>query len=167
MNKLTRVIILLLICFYGENVFSSNIFQRGDSIQSSAYYFVSNRSNDAGKYTMYKARTNQSGISSCLIKVNFEVEGFSHMRKADISVYNIATDELVGIYNTNPKTGNYLIIVVPNVKYEFVINAYGYAPIKKVVEIPHYASTNVSGEISSQKMLLTMKEREVSLSLNN
>lgn len=167
MNKLTRVIILLLICFYGENVFSLNIFQRGDSTQSSAYYFVSNRSNDAGKYTMYKARTNQSGISSCLIKGNFEVEGFSHMRKAEISVYNIATDELVGIYNTNPKTGNYLIIVVPNVKYEFVINAYGYAPIKKVVEIPHYASTNVSGEISSQKMLLTMKEREVSLSLNN
>ncbi len=137
-----------------------------DSTKKDVYYFVSNRNNIDGKYTMYKARTNQSGISSCLIKGNFEVDGFPHMRKAEISVYNISTDKLVGIYNTNPKTGNYLIILVPNVKYEFIINTYGYAPIKKIVEIPHYASTNVLGEISSQKMLLKMNQREVSLSLN-
>jgi predicted Zn-dependent protease len=137
-----------------------------DSTKSDVYYFVSNRSNTDGNYTMYKARTNQSGISSCLIKGNFEVEGFAHMRKAEISVYNISNDELVGIYNTNPQTGNYLIILVPNVKYEFVINAYGYAPIKKVVEIPNYASTNVLDEISSQKMLLKMNEKNVSLSLS-
>jgi tetratricopeptide (TPR) repeat protein len=138
-----------------------------DSTKNDAYYFVSNRSNEDEKYSLYKARTNQSGISSCLIKGNFEVEGFKHMRKAEISVYNISNDQLVGIYNTNPNTGNYLIILVPNVKYEFVINAYGYAPIKKVVEIPHYASTNVSEDISKQKMLLKMDEKEVSLSLNS
>lgn len=167
MNKLIKYLLLLISYFLAENEAYSNPILKNDSTQSNVYYFVSNRNNDEGKYTLYKARTNQSGISSCLIKGNFEVEGFKHMRKAEISVYNIATDELVGIYNTNPHTGNYLIILLPNVKYEFVVNAYGYAPIKKVVEIPHYATTNINGEISSQKMLLTMNEKEVSLSLNN
>ncbi len=145
----------------------AHVYFHNDSTHTNTYYFVSNRSNSDDKYTMYKARTNQSGISSCLIKGNFEVEGFDHMKKAEIAVYNISNDELVGIYNTNPKTGNYLIIVVPNVKYEFVINAYGYAPIKKIVEIPNYASTNIEGEISSQKMLLKMDGSSVSLTLNS
>ncbi|MDF1673163.1 MAG: hypothetical protein P1U41_06635 [Vicingaceae bacterium] len=164
MKKLVPYILLSILCFELYSIKASEII-KGDSTQNS-YYFVSNRNNDAGKYTMYKARTNESGISSCLIKGNFEVDGFSHMRKAEIAVHNISNDELVGIYNTNPKTGNYLIILVPNVKYEFVINAYGYAPIKKVVEIPNYASTNVSGEISSQKMTLKMSPKSVDLTIN-
>jgi len=138
---------------------------RQDSLKK-YYYFVSNRQNTDGKLTFYKARTNNSGISSCVVKGNFEVKGFPNMRKAEISVYNISNDELVGIYNTNPKTGNYLVILIPNVKYEFIINTYGYAPIKKVVEIPNYASTDVLGEISTQKMLLTMNDR-VDLSINS
>lgn len=116
------------------------------------YYFISNRDADDGAFSMYKARTNQSGISSTIIKGNFEVKGYPHMRKAEISVYNISTDELVGVYKTNPTTGNYLVILIPNVKYEFVINSYGYAPIKKTVEIPAYASTNIIDDISRQKL---------------
>jgi tetratricopeptide (TPR) repeat protein len=115
---------------------------------------------------MYKARTNQSGISSALIRGNFEVLGFPHMRKAEISVYNISTDELVGVYNTNTKTGNYLVILMPNLKYEFVINSYGYAPIKKIVEIPSYASTNISDELSKQQLTLSIDSGKVNLSVN-
>ena len=164
MRIIVSYILLSILCFEFHYIKASVVI-RGDSTQNNSYYFVSNRSNEAGKYTMYKARTNESGISSCLIKGNFEVDGFSHMRKAEIAVHNISNDELVGIYNTNPKTGNYLIILVPNVKYEFVINAYGYAPIKRVVEIPNYASTNVSGDISSQKMVLKMSQKSVDLSI--
>jgi hypothetical protein len=138
----------------------------GDSTKSDAYYFVSNRFNTDGKYTMYKARTNQSGISSCLVKGNFEVEGFPNMRRAEIAVYNISNDELVGIYNTNSRTGNYLIILAPNVKYEFVVNVSGYAPIRKVVEVPSFASTNVLEDVSTQKILLKMDGEKVNISLN-
>lgn len=137
-----------------------------DSVEKEAYYFISNRETLEDKLAMYKARTNQSGISSCLIKGNFEIKGFPHMRKAEISVYNISNDQLVGIYNTHPKTGNYLIILVPNVKYEFVINTYGYAPLKKIVEIPSYASTDISDEISTQKMVLSTDSNQLNLSLN-
>jgi hypothetical protein len=165
-NLLSFFILLISVVAFNKCDAYASILLHNDSTHSNTYYFVSNRSNTDDVYTMYKARTNQSGISSCLIKGNFEVEGFSHMRKAEIAVYNISNDELVGIYNTNPKTGNYLIIVMPNVKYEFVINAYGYAPIKRIIEIPNYASTNIEGEISSQKMILKMDGKKVDLTLN-
>lgn len=164
--KKNIIYILLLSFSLSFQKTKASLIIKGDSVKNNTYYFVSNRNNDDGEYTMYKARTNESGISSCLIKGNFEVEGFNHMRKAEIAVHNLSNDQLVGIYNTNSKTGNYLIILVPNVKYEFVINAYGYAPIKKIVEIPNYASTNISGDISSQKMVLKMNEQSVDLIIN-
>ena len=130
------------------------------------YYFISNRDANDRSFAMYKARTNQSGISSTIIKGNFEIKGYPHMRKAEISVYNISTDELVGVYKTNPKTGNYLVILIPNVKYEFIINSYGYAPIKKIVEIPAYASTNIVDDVSRQKITLEIDEEPIKHSLN-
>ena len=164
--KIMRALFVFILSLILCNGTIASIVLEQDSTKKDVYYFVSNRNNVDDKYTMYKARTNQSGISSCLIKGNFEVEGFSHMRKAEISVYNISNDQLVGIYNTNASTGNYLVILAPNVKYEFVINAYGYAPIRKTVEIPNLASTNVLEEISSQKMLMKMGENKMNLSLN-
>ncbi len=137
-----------------------------DSTKKNSYYFISNRNAPNGKFSMFKARTNQSGISSTLIKGNFEVLGFPQMRKAEISVYNVSNDELVGVYNTNAKTGNYLVVLLPNLKYEFIINAYNYAPIHKIVEIPHYASTNVNDELSNQKITLSLDSGKVNLTVN-
>lgn len=143
------------------------IITKPDSVKNNTYYFVTNRNTTDSTYAMYKARTNNSGISSVIMRGNFEIIGYPHMRKAEISVYNLSTDELVGIYNTNPKTGNYLVILIPNVKYEFVVNSYGYAPIKKTVEIPVYASTNVNDEISKQKLTLSVDSGVVNLSINS
>ena len=158
---------IIFFYFIELNSVSAFIITEKDTTQKDTYFFVSNRAAKDGFYTMYKARTNQTGISSVVIRGNFEVKDFPAMRKAEISVYNISTDELVGVYRTNPKTGNYLIILIPNVKYEFVINTYGYAPIKKTVEIPSYASTKVSGELSRQKVLLTMNQTQAGVSLTN
>lgn len=153
-------------CFFqAQNAFAMLVLEQ-DTAKKNAYYFVSNRNTSDGNFAMYKARTNQSGISSTLIRGNFEVKGFPHMRKAEISVYNISTDELVGVYNTNTKTGNYLIILMPNLKYEFVVNSYGYAPIKKIVEIPSYASTNINDELSKQQLTLSIDSGIVNLAIN-
>ena len=136
-----------------------------DTTNKDSYYFVSNRNNTNGKYTMYKARENQSGISSCLIKGNFEVEDFADMRQAEIVVYNLATDELVGIYNTNAVTGNYLMILELNVKYEFEITAYNHPPFIKTIEIPSFASTDISDAISTQKIYLKMQGDDINFDL--
>lgn len=163
MNKLVFTSLSILLYFYSSSLAFCNII---DSTETDNYYFISDRESIDKSLFMYKARTNASGISSCLIKGNFEIANYPNMRKAEISVYNISNDQLVGIYNTHPTTGNYIAILLPNVKYEFVINTYGYAPIKKVVEIPNYASTDISDEVSTQKMLLNVDSGEVKLSLN-
>lgn len=167
MNAFLRFFGLFLMIYCQLNTAFSIELTKQDTTKKGAYYFVSNRnSTEPGSYTMYKARTNQSGISSTVIRGNFEIAGYPHMRKAEISVYNISNDELVGVYNTNAKTGNYLVILMPNLKYEFVINTYGYAPIRKVVEIPGYASTNVHDEISKQQITVTIDSNRVNAALN-
>ena len=81
MKNLLLLLTLIANVAFGTHCLASSALEV-DTTKNDVYYFVSNRSNQNGKYTMYKARTNQSGISSVLIKGNFEVEGFSHMRKA-------------------------------------------------------------------------------------
>lgn len=80
-----------------------------DSIKMSSYYFVSNRNTESeGTYSMYKARKNESGISSTIIRGNFEIKGFPNMRKAEISIYNISNDE------------NWLEFTIPTQKLEII-----------------------------------------------
>lgn len=55
---------------------------------------------------------------------------------------------------------------MPNLKYEFVINSYGYAPIKKIVEVPSYSSTNLNDEISKQQITMTIDSSNINLALN-
>lgn len=164
MKKLLLYGLFVFACLSSQITYAS-IEAKIDTTDKDSYFFVSNRNNTNGKYTMYKARENTSGISSCLIKGNFEVEDFTDMRQAEIVVYNLATDELVGIYNTNAVTGNYLMILELNVKYEFEITAYNHPPFIKTVEIPSFASTDISDAISSQKIYLKMQGEEIQFDL--
>lgn len=157
----TQLYILFTLAFLSNINAFALIETRVDTSDKDSYFFVSNRTNTGGKYTMYKARENKSGISSCLIKGNFEVEDFADMRQAEIAVYNLANDQLVGIYNTNAVSGNYLMILDLNVKYELEITAYNHPPFKKTIEIPSFASTEISDAISTQKIYLKMKGDEV------
>lgn len=165
MKRNVLFLLLLFNCFFVKKTTAFTV-SKSDSTQKDTYFFVTNRANKDGFFSMFKARTSQSEIASVLIRGNFELKNFPQMRKAEISVYNISTDELVGIYRTNPKTGNYLILLIPNVKYEFVINAYGYAPIKKAIEVPNYASTKINSELSRQKIILSEAQNQAGISIN-
>jgi len=164
MKKLLFYILFISAYLSSQTSFAS-IETKIDTSDNDSYFFVSNRNNTDGKYTMYKARENHSGISSCLIKGNFEIEDFSDMRQAEIVVYNLANDELVGIYNTNSLTGNYLMILELNVKYELEITAYNHPPFKKIIEIPSFASTEISDAISTQKIYLKMQGDNIEFDL--
>ena len=132
------------------------------------FYFVTDRNTqNPEKPQVFKARVNQSGISSTLIKGTFKAENNPYLKKAQITVYNASTDKLVGIYNTNTQTGNYILLLVPNVKYEFNIQIPGYATFKKIVEIPNYASTKIGDEISAQQIILTEKNNVPDIIIEN
>jgi tetratricopeptide (TPR) repeat protein len=132
------------------------------------FYFVTDRyTQNTNTPQVFKARINNSGISSVLIKGHFEAKNNPNLKKAQITVYNASTDKLTGIYNTNPHTGNYILLLIPNVKYEFNIQVPGYAPFKKIVEIPKYASTKIEDEISAQKIILTENNNIADIVISN
>ncbi len=158
MSKLSFFYFVFLLLI-PEAIFSQN---------NETFYFISDRNISNNDYPkVYKARINQSGISSTLIKGHFEVKNNPSQKRAQITVYNASTNRLVGIYNTNPTTGNYVLLLIPNVKYEFNIQVPGYAPVKKIVEIPKYASTTIGDEFSVQKMILTDNGSQTDIVIQN
>jgi len=85
------------------------------------------------------------------------------MRKnAKISVYNASNNDLVGIYNTNAYTGNYLLILAPNIKYQFKVEASGYGAPQEIVEIP----LKIDYEICQQDIKLKVNEKKQTCFIN-
>src|ERR1700739_2849509 len=99
-------------------------------------YFVSDRLCDDAKYDIFKVvpTTNPPGI--VIVRGHMEVLDDPKLKRAKINVYNASNNELVGIYNTNSYTGNYLLVLVPNVKYLFKVETEGYEHMKQIVEVP-------------------------------
>ncbi len=86
------------------------------------------------------------------------------LKRARINVYNASNNELVGIYNTNSYTGNYLLILVPNVKYVFKVEVKGYGTMQEVVEVP----SKIDYEICQQQLKIKLNDKHKPvLSLNN
>lgn len=77
------------------------------------------------------------------------------MKKAKISVYNVSNNQLVGIYNSSAYTGNYLLILAPNVKYLFKVEVSGYGTTQEYVEIP----LKIDYEICQQDLKIKLNEK--------
>ena len=99
------------------------------------FYFVSTRLSDDDKYDIFKT-TPGTPPALIVIRGHFEIIGNPNEKKAKISIYNSSNNELVGVYNTNAYTGNYLLILAPNLKYQFKVEATGYGTSQETVEIP-------------------------------
>src|ERR1700740_2904741 len=80
-------------------------------------YFVSDRVNEDNKYDIFKIIPSDREAGIVIIKGHVDIPDFPNQKRVKISVYNISNNELVGIYNTNKYTANYLMVLVPNVKY--------------------------------------------------
>ncbi|MBI3518914.1 MAG: PD40 domain-containing protein [Bacteroidetes bacterium] len=126
-------------------------------------YFVSNRASDDDKYDVFKISPGSQSPALIVIRGHMEVLGNPNEKKAKISVYNASTNDLVGIYNTSMYTGNYLLILAPNVKYLFKVEVSGYGTTQEVVEIP----MKIDYEICQQDIKLKLNEKNKAVLLIN
>ena len=55
---------------------------------------------------------------------------------ASIAVYNTNNQEIVGIYNTNSNNGNFLMALMPGIKYEFVLECEGFKEHTAYITVP-------------------------------
>lgn len=124
--------------------------------QKKFIYFISNRLSDDDKFDVFKAIPGSSSPSLVVIRGHFQVLGNANEKKAKISVYNSTNNELIGIYNTSQFTGNYLMILAPDIKYMFKVEVAGYGTLQEIVEVP----LKIDYEICQQNISIKLNEKQ-------
>ncbi|MGZ3863229.1 MAG: hypothetical protein ACXVPN_12480 [Bacteroidia bacterium] len=119
-------------------------------------YFVSDRVNEDNKYDIFKIIPSDREAGIVIIKGHVDIPDFPNQKRAKISVYNVSNNELVGIYNTNKYTANYLMVLVPNVKYLFKVEADGFEQMQQVVEVP----LKIDYEVGRQEIKILRNEQK-------
>jgi tetratricopeptide (TPR) repeat protein len=126
-------------------------------------YFVSDRLSDDNKYDIFKVVPTTNPPSIIIVRGHMEALDNPSLKRAKINVYNASNNELVGIYNTNSYTGNYLLVLVPNVKYIFNVEAKGYGTMQEVVEVP----SKIDYEICQQHLKIKLNDKQKPVLLLN
>ena len=110
-------------------------------------YFASNRVNEFGEVTVYKVLIERAPAELSVISGTFIAESNTGERKATITVIDKATQQTVGVYETDEK-GNYSIEIAKNGgEYQFNVETNEVDPIHTgVVIIPKQDEFEVLGQ---------------------
>ncbi len=119
-------------------------------------YFVSDRLSDDNKYDVFKITPTNLSPTAIVVRGHSEVIGNPSLKKLKILVYNASNNELVGIYNTNKYTGNYILVLVPNVKYIFKVETTGYGTLSEIVEVP----LKIDYEVCKQDLIIKLNDKK-------
>lgn len=119
-------------------------------------YFVSDRVNEDHKYDIFKIIPSDREAGIVIIKGHADIPDIPNQKRVKISVYNVSNNELVGIYNTNKYTANYLMVLVPNVKYLFKVETDGFEQMQQVVEVP----LKIDYEVGRQEIKIMRNEQK-------
>ena len=99
-------------------------------------YFSSGRETNPGRMEVYKIKLPKSSISNTVVKGFFTNNNDTYPNKAKISIVDKITDELVGVFNTDPMNGEFLLLIPPGREYRYLIEAEGFMPRVQDITIP-------------------------------
>ncbi len=119
-------------------------------------YFISDRSSEEDKYDIFKITPTPQPLGITIVRGHLEIFENPREKHAKITLYNASNNELVGIYNTNMYTGNYILVLVPNVKYVVKVEVSGYGTTQDIIEVP----LKVDYEICRQDLKLKLNEKQ-------
>jgi hypothetical protein len=119
-------------------------------------YFISDRLSEEDKYDIFKITPTPQPLGVTIVRGHLEVLENPKEKHAKITVYNASNNELVGIYNTNSYTGNYIMVLVPNIKYIAKVEVSGYGITQEIMEVP----LKVDYEICRQDLKLKLSEKQ-------
>ncbi len=88
-------------------------------------YFSSSRSSPTGQMTVYRVRVERRPAEICLIKGVYKPSEGDENLKARIIVKNKETDNIEGIFQSNEKTGDYLLNLPNGGKFEVTVEKNG------------------------------------------
>ncbi len=119
-------------------------------------YFVSDRLSHDDKFDIFKITPTAQPPYVIIVRGHIEVIGDPKQKKARITVYNASNNEMVGVYASNGFTGNYILVLVANVKYIFNVEVVGYGNLKEEVEVP----LKIDYEICQQELKIKLNEKK-------
>ncbi|MBL4655763.1 MAG: PD40 domain-containing protein, partial [Bacteroidia bacterium] len=99
-------------------------------------YFSSGRETNPGRMEVYKIKLPKTSISNTVVKGLFTNNNDVYPNKVKISIVDKITDELVGVFNTDPMNGEFLLIIPPGRDYTYLIEADGFMPRVQDITIP-------------------------------
>jgi hypothetical protein len=172
-------IFLFKLFFFAAGLYTSMLAQTKDSLMSSKNsenkedlslskkrkynYFISDRLSEDAKYDILKIVPTSQAPSIIIVRGHMEALDNPSQKRAKINVYNASNNELVGTYNTNNYTGNYLLVLIPNVRYIFKVEVKGYDLMQEVVEVP----SKIDYEICQQELKIKLNEKQKPVLLLN
>jgi hypothetical protein len=95
-------------------------------------YFSSERSGGLGGQDIYQIVFPTSQIEHLLVR-GVVTDAGEEPVKARITLMDTDNDEIVGIYNTNERTGRYVMIVTPHARYAMTVEAPGFETKQSVL----------------------------------
>ena len=133
-----------------------------DSLEKMAF-FASTRESAVGKINVYNVLVDRLPINIAILKGNFINEINESYLSASITIEDVATGEVVGIYNTNRNTGSYLITLPKGGKYKFSVMGESQKVHVGLVDIPPMKELKPL----KQELVLTKEENVEVLKIRN
>jgi len=90
-------------------------------------YFSSERSEGLGMQDIYQVTFPNSQLDHMIVR-GVVADAGEEPVKARIILTDATGEEIVGIYNTNERTGRYVMILTPDQQYQMSVEAPGFAP---------------------------------------
>lgn len=118
-----------------------DIFYAADPDETFAYFATKNFTKP-GKVKVYKISTKSAEQVNLpvLIKGNFNINAEHVYTKAEIKVTDKTTNTLIGTFNTNRKTGSYLLMLSPGKTYLFDITPEDFVSHRLELTVPAKAT---------------------------
>ena len=107
-------------------------------IDNQLAYFASSRASKQGEMTVYRVKVEPEPIQNPMIKGVFLAEQNPNMKDATISIMDANTNTKLGVYQTDSKSGEYLLTFPKaETKYKLIVETTSDAPIHSaIIEIP-------------------------------
>lgn len=107
-------------------------------IDNELAFFASSRASMQGELTVYKVQVDAQPSENSIVKGIFIAESNPNLKAATISIVDIEKERTYGVYKTDDKTGDYLLVFPSNGgKYKILVETTDNAPIHSaIIELP-------------------------------
>lgn len=128
-------------------------------------YFASSRANTKDEITVYKIIPNKEHQDNTVIKGEIAIEN-TKQKGATITVTDMETGIVVGVFKSNEKTGAYSMTLPSGKQYSFKVAATGLNTMEEIVSVPEkkealVINQKISLKITPQEQMLVDNQRQV------